>query len=530
MATDFKNAALKLASEGIRVFPVGPDKRPRTPNGFYDATDKEDAIKGWDWNGGSMIGAAIPDGTMIVDVDPRNGGTETLKMLRAADRKFPPTKVVRTGGGGFHYYFTVPDGATLRGKLGPGIDVKRAGKGYVVVPPSPGYTYLSQVQVDAPAWLLEELTVEASDDDTPPADASPPKFLPWEDGTPYGVAALEREVGRLARAPEGERNEQLNKAAFSLSQLAAGGEISRKRVIKDLGDVAIRIGLSLEEARGTITSGWKAGEKVPRQARLKAEAVNLETFGERPTADTAVLEAEGRFWVDWEIDEPPPPFYINPILPKNAYVLVYGATEASKSMVWMALGAEGSRYGVKTSIYSLENPAITDKDRLRRLRPRKENFRLTNQQLDLNDARQLEALIQREKEWGTDILMIDTYSHAFSSRSEDGNAKAIEFARRIRYIMNEVGCSVVVVDHTGYAQEEEPRDASSKRQQIDVGVLMKKAGEWRPGQPARFTMKCTKSARFANPFFYTGEIRDIKDDIRGLELGWLGDKPRWEDA
>ena len=533
MATDFKNAALKLAKEGMRVFPVGPDKRPRTSNGFYDATDKEEAIKGWDWNGGSMIGAAIPDGTVIIDVDPRNGGTDTLKMLRAAGRKFPPTRVVRTGGGGFHYYFTVPDGVNLRSKLGPGVDVKRAGKGYVVVPPSPGYTFISELQVRAPDWLLEELVVEESDDDTPAAEAGSPKFFPWEEGTPYGLAALEREMGRLATSPQGERNNALNKAAFVLSQLAAGGEISRKRVVKDLADVAIRIGLSPDEARGTIQSGWKAGEKVPRQARVKVETLNIETFGTLPTTPAGDLEAEGAYWIDWEIDEIPPPFYLVPILPKNAYVWVYGATEAAKSMAWMALGAEASHLGYRVSVYSLENPAITDRDRLRRLHPNSKNFRLTNQPIDMAQVDQVEAMIEREKDWGdgrgTDIVIIDTYSHAYHSRSEDGNAKAIAFAVRMRYLMSHVGCSVVVIDHTGFGDQAEPRDASAKRQQVDVAILMQKAGEWRPGQPARFTMKNNKAARFANPFYYTGEIRDVNNDIRGLELSWMGDKPRWED-
>jgi hypothetical protein len=237
--------------------------------------------------------------------------------------------------------------------------------------------------------------------------------------------------------------------------------------------------------------------------------------------------AEDRFWVDWQIDEPEPPFYLHPILPKNAYVLVYGATEASKSMVWNAVGADASRRGLRVSVYSLENPPSTDRDRLRRLRPDPANFRLTNEPLDLNDARQLAALVERESEWRTDVLLIDTYSHAFNSRSEDGNARAIEFARRVRHLMAAVGCSVVLVDHTGYAQEDEPRDASAKRQQVDVAVLMKKAGEWRPGSPARFTMKNNKAARFGNPFYLTGEIRDTTD--RGLELAWLGDAPHWED-
>lgn len=546
--SDLKEAALGLAAQGVRVFPVGPDKAPRTPNGFHDATTKPDVIKAWTWDG--MIGAAVAPGTFVLDVDPRNGGDRTLALFREQGRDFPPTRAIKTKSGGFHYLFTVPEGVALRGKLGPGVDIKRAGKGYVVSPPSPGYTVLSDVPpVPAPEWLLDELAIPEAEPGTD--EASDPKFFPWEDGTAYGMAALEREMGRLITAREGGRNDALNKAAFALSQLAAGGEISRKAALAALTEAAPRIGLDYDEAKATIASGWKSGSREPRQAPPPHETIDAESFirpskatppsDERSTVALTVAdmtapdpEAEGRFWVDWAIEEEPLPFYVWPMLPKNAYVLVYGATEASKSMTWVGLLAEGSRRGIRSSVYSLENPPSTDRERLRRWAPEPANFRLTNEPIDFNDPRQLEGLIRRERDWGdgrgSDVVLFDTYSHAFNSRSEDGNAKAIEFARRVRWVMHEVGCSVVVVDHTGYAQEDEPRDASAKRQQVDVAVLMKKAGEWRPGQPARFTMTNKKAARFANPFHLTGEIRDTKGDVRGLELGWMGDRPRWEAA
>lgn len=543
--TDLRAAALELAAQGVRVFPCGADKAPigsAAPNGFHDATTNEETIKAWPWDG--MIGAAIAPGTFVLDVDPRNGGDKTLALFRENGHALPPTRTVKTRSGGQHYHFTFPEGVALRGKLGPGVDIKKAGKGYVITPPSPGYTLANDTPpMPAPDWLLAEIVVPEVTDGSD--EASEPKYFPWEDGTPYGLAALEREMGRLATAPEGDRNNALNKAAFAMAQLAAGGEISRKRVFTDLANVAPRLGLDVHEAKATIESGWKAGMAVPRQARIKAEALNIETFGvaasapSRPEAEAISIaeglgdpEAEGRFWMDWNIEEPELPFLAWPILPVRAYVLVYGATEASKSMAWLGLLTEGSHKGVRSSCYSLENPPATDRSRLRRWRPDPSNFRLTNEPIDFNDPRQIGNLIRRESDWGdgrgSDVLLFDTYSHAFNSRSEDGNAKAIEFARRVRHVMHEVGCSVVVIDHTGYAQEDEPRDASAKRQQIDVGVLMKKAGEWRPGQPARFTMKCTKSARFANPFYLTGEIRDVKGDIAGLELGWQGDRPRWE--
>jgi hypothetical protein len=259
----------------------------------------------------------------------------------------------------------------------------------------------------------------------------------------------------------------------------------------------------------------------------------VETFGaHEPVAVTEPddPEAEGRFWLDWNIEEPEPPFLCHPLLPANAYVLVYGATEAAKSMSWLGLLCQGSHAGVRSSIYSLENPGHVDRNRLRRWRPDPRNLRITNQPIDFNDPRQVGRLVEREKDWGdgrgADVIMIDTYSHAFNSRSEDGNAKAIEFAVRVRYVMREVGCSVVVLDHTGF-HGDEPRDASAKRQQVDVAILMEKRGEWRAGEPARFSMTNRKSARFGNPFRLNGEIQDVKGDIKGLALGWEGVGPKW---
>lgn len=534
MSETLKAAALALAADGVRVFPVGLDKAPHTANGFHDGTTNPEAIKQWDWSG--MIGACISPGLVVIDVDPRNGGSDTIKLLRDEGKALPPTRTARTKSGGWHYYLRIPEDVVLRGKLGPGVDVKRAGKGYVVSPPSPGYSWLGDAQpTEAPEWLLEELVVEPQTGDL--AEPSAPKFMPWEDGTAYGQAALEREMGRLGTAMEGERNDALNRAAFAMAQLAAGGEVSRKKVVNDLTVVGLRIGLSMEECQSTIKSGWAAGMAQPRQAPPLRERIDAEALapalpersqGVRLPEAHGSGDGEEMLWVDWTVEEEPPPFYLSPVVPQNAYVLVYGATEASKSMVWHGLLAQASCLDLRCSVYSLENPPATDRERLRRLKPDPANFRLTNAPIDFNDPRQLEALMERERDWGTNLLLIDTYSHAFNSRSEDGNAKAIDFARRVRYIMHEVGCTVIVIDHTGYAQAHEPRDASAKRQQVDVAILMEKAGEWRPGQPAQFVMTNHKAARFGNPFHYRGEIRDTKGDVRGLEIAWLGEPPKWE--
>lgn len=547
--TDLRRAAEKYAAKGRAVFPLKADKSPATKRGFHDATTDPDVIAGWSWAG--MLGAVVPEGQLVVDIDPRNGGTDTMDALADIGHVLPETKTAKTGGGGTHHYLDIPRGLTLRGTLGPGVDIKRPGKGYVVVPPSPGYTWaVTDTVARCPAWLLDELVVPENEGEA--FTAAEPKFSRFEQGTHYGLRAMSFEIEALRTAGDGGRNNALNKATFSLSQLVAGGELDADHVVAELMDAAAHIGLEDAEARQTLDSAWAAGEAQPRQRPEstpderpeRSEASTPAPPPEAPTdaaeaADDAVgsgAAAEPQFWSNWWAeDEPEPPYYIHAMLPKNAYVLVYGPTEAAKSMTWNGILAEGSRHGLRSSVYSLENPPHTDRDRLRRLGADPAYFRLSNQPLDLNDARQLDKLVEREKTWPdggtTDVLLIDTYSHAFNSRSEDGNAKAIDFARRVRWIMHEVGCSVVVIDHTGYQQKDEPRDASAKRQAVDVAILMDKRGQWRMGEDAKFTMSNKKAARFANPFEYNGRIKDVPrgDGLRsGLRIEFEGsERPSW---
>lgn len=511
--------ALEYASNDIAVFPCLPSKAPATTNGFKDATCDPAKVSAWfRTEEHLLIGAEVPNGVLVVDIDPRNGGDETLAKLRADGIRFPRTRTARTGSGGTHLWYTIPlDYPNIRSTAGEGIDLKRHGKGYVIMPPSisdVGKYYWTQ-QGDAtelPAETLQHLTRKAPKRAT---DFTPTVRAPWLPSTPYADVALRNEIEELKQARDGGRNNALNKAAFALYQLVHGGEIEEDLVTYTLCDAGEVIGLEESEIDLTLKSAMEAAVGSARSAPTETPTRPMKG------AQIAPQDHERAFWTDWQVNEPDrPPYYLDPVLPKNAYVLVYGATEAAKSMTWTALLAQGSHHGIKSSVYSLENPPHVDRSRLRRLGPDADNFRITHQPLDVNDFAQVEELVKRERSWGTDVVLIDTYSHAFSSRSDDGNAKAIEFARVVRHVMEQVGCSVVVIDHTGYMQREEPRDASAKRQQVDVAILMEKDGAWTRGQPARFRMTNFKSARFGNPFEdIRGSIHDTSDD--GLELQWF---------
>ena len=133
-------AAASYAARGWAVFPLQPGgKEPLTPHGFKDASIYPEAIAGW-WRRWPAANVAIATGTLsgvaVLDIDPRNGGDESLRDLEARYGPLPDTPTVLTGGGGQHYYFAIPKGMTVRSRrLAPGVDLKGEG-GYVVAPPS----------------------------------------------------------------------------------------------------------------------------------------------------------------------------------------------------------------------------------------------------------------------------------------------------------------------------------------------------------------------------------------------------------
>jgi len=116
-----------------------PGKHPRTGRGFQDATTEVGAIRRW-WGKwpGAHIGIATGErsGIVVVDVDPRNGGDESLHELEAAHGALPETPRVLTGGGGVHVWFARPQAAHVTGRpLAQGVDIKADG-GYVIAAPS----------------------------------------------------------------------------------------------------------------------------------------------------------------------------------------------------------------------------------------------------------------------------------------------------------------------------------------------------------------------------------------------------------
>jgi hypothetical protein len=171
-------AARAYAARGWHVLPARAGaKVPLTPHGVHDATTAADTIAAW-WRRWPTAGVAIATGAasglVVLDVDARHGGDDTLADLERAHGRLPDTPRVLTGGGGLHVYLAHPGGAVpcSVGALGPGLDV-RADGGHVVAPPSPhasGRRYAWEVGASpadvplapVPPWLLARLVEQRS--------------------------------------------------------------------------------------------------------------------------------------------------------------------------------------------------------------------------------------------------------------------------------------------------------------------------------------------------------------------------------
>jgi Bifunctional DNA primase/polymerase, N-terminal len=168
--------AWQYAGMGLPVLPLRPGrKEPASLHGKDDATTDQDQVVEW-WNRNTRynIGVRSPVGYVVLDVDPRNGGTDSLQEILKG-HSLPKTWMARTGSGGWHIWFKAH--GPFRGQLCRGVDIK-SNTGYVVMPPSVhpnGQRYRivqDEPPAPAPAWLLREMRPKRVEKFTPTPGSS----------------------------------------------------------------------------------------------------------------------------------------------------------------------------------------------------------------------------------------------------------------------------------------------------------------------------------------------------------------------
>lgn len=163
-------AALAFLARGWSVVPVQPrGKRPlvRWESFQRRRPNKKDVLSWFQrWPDANVaIVTGKVSGLIVLDVDPRHGGDDSLLDLERRYGPLPETVESISGGGGRHIYFAHP-GDLLRNRVGleAGIDLRGDG-GMIVAPPSihpGGGPYAWEVShhpddlapAPVPPWLL----------------------------------------------------------------------------------------------------------------------------------------------------------------------------------------------------------------------------------------------------------------------------------------------------------------------------------------------------------------------------------------
>ena len=141
--SDLISIALEVA-ENYPVFPCNSKKQPVCNGGFKAATQDPDQIEIlFKAATATLIGVPTGEisGMSVVDIDVRDGkqGEEWMHRNRS---NLGTTKVAVTQSGGWHFYYKHKDGIRNKAGIAMCVDIRGDG-GYVIVPPSEGYSWLN---------------------------------------------------------------------------------------------------------------------------------------------------------------------------------------------------------------------------------------------------------------------------------------------------------------------------------------------------------------------------------------------------
>jgi Bifunctional DNA primase/polymerase, N-terminal len=253
-----------------------PAKHPLgslVPHGVKDATTNRARILAW-WtrHPQANIGLATGHRFDVLDVDGPAGG-QAIHTLAAEHGLQSSGPLVRTGGGGWHFYLAPTGLGNVRPAGLEHVDWRGRG-GYVVAPPSHHasglpYQWTAGRDLDTPPGQVPAVLLERLERRPPPQRSPGPAQVPAAgdgSGTRYARAALAEELARVAAAPVGQRNRQLWESTRNLYNLVADGALDQREVHQGLLDAAERCGLLAEEprqTRRTLASGRQVGLAHP---------------------------------------------------------------------------------------------------------------------------------------------------------------------------------------------------------------------------------------------------------------------------
>ena len=214
-------SALWYARRGIAIHPLRPRDKVPTVTDWPDRASTDVAtLRAWWAETPSANVGCVPSrsGLVVIDVDPRNGGMDTWREMKAEHGAgIEDTVICETGGGGLHLYYRANGHNVSNGGLGPGVEVKSLAN--IVMPPSVhplGSTY---------GWAMGCGPHEREIADLPDRLAA----IILAAGKPKSAPA------KAERIPEGQRNDTLASLAGSMRRRGMSEEAITEALLVENG-------------------------------------------------------------------------------------------------------------------------------------------------------------------------------------------------------------------------------------------------------------------------------------------------------
>jgi hypothetical protein len=367
--TELTAAAIALGAIGLPVFPCGASKKPciskrEGGRGFHDAsTDPDEIRRLFSHRGARLIGVPTGEasGWDILDFDYRNGA----KAFEDANaHRLPETRIHQTQSGGRHIIFRhAPGVRNSESSIAPGVDVRGTG-GYAVLPPSPGYSIVSDADpCPWPEWLLAMVLPK-------PKPAAP--VAPSTPRQPVSSKRLDRIVeGALAKvraAPDGQKHNILRDQALLLGGIQHLAGFSAGEAVRWLMDALPASAKDRNAAEETAIWGVENGRARPVEIEDRLRVVGgYEAHANAMPADFddagyfASLEADAGY----AGDEPDPAIGEEASAERAAAAAGAAEADAAAKVVNAAeLAERGAELRALLSVYSWSERDIPEPDRL----------------------------------------------------------------------------------------------------------------------------------------------------------------------
>jgi hypothetical protein len=435
-------AANNYAARGWKVFPV----RGKIPLVQWQQEATLDRTKILEWWGEKWPDAGVAvvtgNGLVVLDVDAGHGGLDTLGTLFAGYPDLGDTPVVRTGGGGLHFYFSTT--VELRNKTGvlTGIDVRGDG-GYVVAPPSPhasGKNY---------EWEVESDTL-----------------FPWPFDYRFHKAEPAPTIVEGEGIPAGNRNSMLTSLAGSMRR-------------RGMGELAIRMAL--------LTENEEQCKPPLPESEIKHIAKSIMRYTPEDPATSIELETmavTAKQFLEEVVDEPE--WLVDRLWGAGSIGFVLGPPKVFKSFFTLEMAYALANGKPFLGLFKVPEPRTVlliqeesgraaFKERMRRASiayGNSENlFVISNKPFNLEAAAGYERLKMEVAKLRPAMLILDPLS-SFVRGDQNSAQNMGDFVRSLIDLRNEFNMAIVIVHHSKKTNAKDFRGSSALYASSEVTIRL----------------------------------------------------------